>query len=190
MIDNNKIENAWWVIFNAIGENAEREGLKYTPTRIAKMYQELFRGYQPELEPVITTFENGSDGIFYDEMILDSGSFTSFCEHHALPFFGTYHFAYMPNKKIIGLSKVARVVDYYSARFQIQERLTKDIVDALEDACEPKGIALILDARHLCKEIRGVKKNGGSMLTSEMRGLFRDKVETKNEFLALIQTLK
>lgn len=187
-MNNQKIEEAWQTIFEEIGENPNREGLLDTPKRIAKMYQELFRGYVGIEKPNITIFENGKDGIIYDQMIFDSGTFTSFCEHHALPFFGTYYFAYMPDKKILGLSKVARVVDYSAARFQIQERLVKDIVDELWNACEPKGMALVMKARHMCKEIRGVKKVGGEMITTELRGVFREKIDVRNEFYNLIKT--
>lgn len=170
-----------------IGENPDREGLQETPKRVAKMYSEIFKGYDKEEKPHITAFRNDSDGVKYDQMIIDSGYFYSFCEHHILPFFGEYFFAYIPDKNILGLSKVARIIDYYSARLQIQERLTKEIADEIENIVKPRGLALLLKARHLCKEIRGVKKVNGFMITSEVRGIFRDEEKVKQEFLKAIK---
>lgn len=166
-----------------IGENPNREGLIDTPKRVVKMWKEIFRGYDETQKPNITVFENGKDGITYDQMIVDKGYFFSHCEHHLVPFFGEYYFAYIPDKKIIGLSKVARIVDFYSAKLQIQERLVKEIVDAIQKEVEPLGIALVMKARHLCKEMRGVKKINGEMITSELRGVFIDKPATREEFL-------
>ncbi len=169
-----------------IGENPQRKGLKDTPNRVAKMYREIFKG-NFETPPKITTFPNGQDGVNYDEMICDKGYFFSHCEHHIVPFFGDYYFAYIPDKKILGISKVARVVDHFSAKLQIQERLVKEIVDYIEKEIQPKGIALIMKARHLCKEMRGVKKIKGEMTTSELRGVFRTKPEVRAEFLKLME---
>jgi GTP cyclohydrolase I len=179
-------ENAIRYLLIKIGEDPDREGLKGTPTRIVKSWKELFKGYDPKKKPKITTFNNGKDGIVYDEMVIDSGEFTSFCEHHCLPFRGKYWFAYIPDKKILGLSKIARVVDYYSSRLQIQERLVKNIVDEIENACQPKGIALVMKAEHMCKSIRGIKVKG-EMISSEVRGLFRTKPEVRAEFMQLIR---
>ena len=186
-----------------IGENPLREGLIDTPRRVLKMYKEIFRGYNKDLKPEVTVFKNGSDGIVYDEMIIDTGSFYSQCEHHMVPFFGNYWFAYVPNQKgnILGLSKVARIVDYYAAKLQIQERLTKDIVDSLWQALtvtnnleqgmieivEPMGMALVIKAEHLCKTMRGCKKKG-QMTTSVMKGVFKDKIEARSEFLSFINS--
>lgn len=170
-----------------IGDNPERNGLKDTPQRVVKMWSEVFRGYNKKNKPVVTTFENNSDGIMYDQMIVDSGYFFSYCEHHMVPFFGKYYFAYIPDKKIIGLSKVARMVDYFSARLQIQERLVKDVVDELEKILQPKGIALVIQARHLCKEMRGVIKYNGEMTTSDLRGAFRKNESTRMEFMNYIR---
>jgi len=189
-------------ILEHIGENPLREGLIDTPKRVLKMYEEIFRGYKKEKEPKVTVFENGKDGIVYDEMILDTGNFYSNCEHHMLPFFGQYWFAYIPNPQgnILGLSKVARVIDYYAAKLQIQERLTKEIVDALWTALtvekankdyiqviEPIGMALVMKGEHLCKTMRGCKKKG-EMTTSVMRGAFKDKPATRSEFLSFINS--
>jgi len=173
-------------IFEFIGEDPKREGLIGTPGRVERMYKEKFRGYDDLKKPNITVFNNKRDGISYDQMICDKGSFFSMCEHHMMPFLGNYYFAYIPDKKLLGLSKVARVVDHFAAKLQIQERLVKEIVDELEKACKPRGIALVMKARHLCKEMRGVKKVGGEMLTSDLRGCFKNEHETRNEFLNFV----
>lgn len=167
-----------------IGDNCEREGVIDTPTRVTKMWKEIFKGYNLDNKPKVTVFNNGKDGIIYNEMITDSGEFYSMCEHHMLPFFGKYYFAYIPNKKILGLSKVARIVDFYASKLQVQERLTIEIVNELESALKPKGIALIMEAEHMCKSMRGVKKKG-TMLTSELRGVFKKHSIARNEFLML-----
>lgn len=174
-------------ILYLIGDNPRREGLLDTPKRVAKMYKEVFKGYDKDEKPSITVFDNGHDGIKVDEMIIDTGYFYSHCEHHIVPFFGNYYFAYIPNKKIVGISKIARLVDYYSAKLQVQERLTKEIVDEIERLLKPKGIALIMKARHLCKEMRGVKKYNSEMTTSEMRGVFNKHSKTRQEFLSLVK---
>lgn len=174
-------------ILQLIGDNSEREGLIDTPTRVEKMFREVFRGYNENEKPRITVFENGHDGISVDEMIIDTGYFYSHCEHHMVPFFGDYFFAYIPDRKIVGISKIARLVDYHSAKLQVQERLTKEIADEVEKLLEPKGVALIMRARHLCKEMRGVKKYNSEMITSEMRGVFRDDDKARQELLSIIK---
>lgn len=171
-------------IFTHIGEDPERDGLKDTPRRVVKMWKEIYRGYDESQKPKITVFDNHTDGISYDQMITDSGYFYSQCEHHMAPFFGRYFFAYIPNDRVLGLSKVARVVDHYAAKLQVQERLVKEVVDELEDALgSPIAIGLILEGRHLCKEMRGVKKVNGQMITSDLRGAFRVEPETRAEFM-------
>ena len=182
---NKNIETSIKNMISFIGDDSNREGLQGTPQRIIKMWKEIFKGYDLKQKPEITIFSNGNDGISYDEMIFDTGNFYSICEHHWMPFFGQYYFAYIPDKTIIGLSKVARLVDYYSAKLQIQERLVKEICDEIESKCKPVGIALIMKAEHLCKTMRGVKKQG-YMKTSDLRGIFR-KPEVRQEFLNLIQ---
>lgn len=175
-----------------IGEDNQREGLVGTPNRIARMFKEIFRGYDPEQKPKITTFENGKDGIVYDNMVIDEGDFYSMCEHHMMPFFGRYWFAYIPNPKgkILGISKIGRVVDYCSAKLQIQERLVHEIVDMLSDALgsenPPLGIALVMEGEHLCKTMRGAKKKG-VMKSSYLTGLFKTDAQLRSEFLNLIQ---
>jgi len=184
-------------LLKEIGENPERSGLLETPKRVANMYKELFRGYDSKKKPKITTFMNGEDGLTYDQMIIDEGGFYSHCEHHMVPFFGQYWFAYIPNPrgKIMGLSKVARIVDYYAARLQIQERLVQEVVEELWDALsirnddfpaiEPLGMALVLKGKHLCKSMRGAKKEGW-MTTIDLRGAMRDDNNARLEFLKFV----
>ena len=174
-----------------IGENPDREGLKGTPERIVRMWKEIYRGYDLTQKPKITVFKNGNDGLVYDNMVIDSGSFNSKCEHHARTFCGKYWFAYIPNPKgkILGISKIGRVVDYCSAKLQIQERLVHDIVqmikEALNDENPPLGIALVMKAHHGCKEFRGVKKKG-VMTSSFLDGAFRNDSQIRAEFMQLV----
>lgn len=168
------------------GDNPNREGLKETPDRVVRMYSELFRGYHGESKPQITVFPNNQDGVHYDQMIVDTGYFYSHCEHHMVPFFGSYYFAYIPKDHLLGLSKVGRVVGYHAARLQVQERLTKEVIDDLQQAVNPLGIGLVLKGRHLCKEMRGVKMVNGEMTTSDLRGALREKVEAREEFMRFI----
>jgi len=172
-----------------IGENPDRPGLIDTPKRVIKMWKEIFRGYDPEQKPKVAIFKNGMDGLVYDQMIIDEGNFYSHCEHHMVPFFGNYHFAYIPDKagNIIGLSKVARIVDYHAAKLQIQERLVHDIIENIwEELCKdvvcPIGMGLLMTGEHLCKTMRGVKKKG-KMTTIKLKGAFYDNPAVKSEFL-------
>ena len=182
-----KIEQLWTEMLHEIGEDVNRIGLQDTPKRIAKMYTEIFRGYDKKQCPKIAIFPNNEDGVECKGMVCDQGYFFSQCEHHGVPFFGEYFFTYVPDKKIMGLSKVARIVDFFSAKLQIQERLTSDIVNYIEKEVQPKGICLIIRARHLCKESRGVRKIKGKMTTSEVRGIFeKNKDGIKDEFLSLM----
>ena len=172
-----------------IGENPDREGLRDTPDRMLRMFVEMFRGYDPAQKPVITTFQNGADGIVYDNMVVDNGTFYSVCEHHCRTFFGEYWFAYIPNKngRILGLSKIGRVIDYCAARLQVQERLTHDVVEMLTEALgtenPPRGMALMMKARHMCKESRGVKKPG-VMTSTYLTGIFKADPRARTEFLS------
>jgi len=193
IMNQKRIEKLWRELLIEIGENPNREGLKDTPQRIAKMYKEIFRGYDESQKPKVTCFNNGADGLVYNEMIIDEGNYYSQCEHHCVSFFGKYYFAYIPSTKgkILGLSKVARVVDYFSAKLQIQERLVRDIVEYIwnelsKDSNPPMGMALIMEGEHLCKTMRGVKKKG-LMKCSYMKGNFKDNIETREEFLNLIK---
>lgn len=172
-----------------IGEDPNRPGLIGTPDRVVRMWKEIFRGYDPKKKPGITTFRNDFDGLVYDQMIIDSGKFYSYCEHHMVPFFGKYWFGYIPSfdGAIVGLSKVARLVDYHSARLQIQERLVYDIVEDIwnilsKDNPPPLGMGLVMEAEHLCKTMRGVKKKG-KMTTIKLKGAFLDNANVKSEFL-------
>lgn len=167
-----------------LGENVSREGLKDTPGRVARMYKESFYGYKSNKKPKIIVFSNEQRD--HEQIIVEKGSFYSFCEHHIMPFFGEYYFAYIPDKKIVGLSKISRVVDYYASKLQVQERLTMEISNEMERALKPKGLAIIMSARHLCKEMRGVRKNKDEMITSEFRGIFENDSEKKSELLGLV----
>lgn len=179
-------------ILELIGEDPNRIGVRETPTRVVKMWKEIFRGYDTKKRPNIAVFPNGQDGLTYDQMIFDQGDFYSHCEHHMVPFFGQYYFAYIPDKKsnIIGLSKVARLVDYHAAKLQIQERLVHDIVDDIWNllstgAERPIGMGLVMIGEHLCKTMRGAKKKG-KMTTIKLKGAFFDNPAVKNEFLQRI----
>lgn len=176
------------MLFN-IGEDPNREGLIGTPDRVVRMWKEIYRGYDPAQKPKMAIFKNGTDGVAYDQMVTDTGTFHSQCEHHMVPFFGTYWFGYIPDKEgnIIGLSKVARVVDYYSAKLQIQERLVQEIVECLweelsKGAVRPLGMGLVMEGEHLCKTMRGAKKQG-KMTTTKLKGAFYDNAIVRQEFL-------
>jgi len=168
-----------------LGEDPERQGLERTPLRVAKAMDYLTSGYTMSLDEIVNNavFENDAD-----EMVLVKDiEFYSLCEHHMLPFFGKAHVAYMPNRKIIGLSKIARIVDLYSRRFQVQERLTNQIADAIEQVLVPHGVAVVMEASHFCMMMRGVQKQGSSMITSAMRGGFRSNASSRAEFMDLIR---
>jgi GTP cyclohydrolase I len=174
-------------ILQIIGEDVTRIGLRDTPARVVKSWKELFRGYKTAHKPLVTVFPNGEDGLVYDQIITDEGSFYSQCEHHMIPFFGKYWFGYIPSKdgNILGLSKVARVVDYYSAKLQVQERLGQEILQHIGEALgKTEGMILVLRGQHLCKCMRGVRKEGW-MTTSVIQGLFKDST-TKSEFMSMI----
>jgi len=168
----------------AVGEDPERDGLKDTPLRVAKMFRETLKGYCDDEKPSITVFENNED---YNEMIMDEGYFYSYCDHHMIPFFGKVFIAYIPDKKIVGISKLARIVDHFAARFQVQERLTQQIASFLNKELNPKGVAVLMHARHLCREMRGIKKHNALMTTTELLGAFKDDARTRTEFMGLVQ---
>jgi GTP cyclohydrolase IA len=182
-MDQEKVEKLVSEILKEIGEDPEREGLKETPKRVAKSFNKLFGGYNMDPQETLTTF----DGENYDEMIICKDiDFYSNCEHHIQPFFGTVSIGYIPNKKIIGLSKLPRLVEVYSRRLQNQERLTMQIAEALDNLLAPKGVAVVIKAKHLCTMARGVEKQNSTMVTSSCRGLFKKKQKTRSEFLKLI----
>ena len=171
-------------IIALVGEDPEREGLKKTPERYEKALKFLTSGYHQNVDHLL----NGATfSVCYDEMVVVKDiEFFSLCEHHLLPFFGKAHVAYLPNKKVIGLSKVARLVNMYARRLQIQERLTNQIARALEEKMAPQGVGVIIEARHLCMQMRGVEKQHGQAVTSAMLGAFRENKQTRDEFLALV----
>lgn len=180
-IDGEKIESAIRHMLEAFGENPEREGLKHTPARVARMYVELLSGYRVDPVKMI----NGAlFNITYDEMVLVRDiEFYSLCEHHMLPFMGRVHVAYIPDGKVLGLSKIPRIVDMFARRLQVQERMTRQIADFIRDLLKPQGVAVVVEGLHLCSMMRGVKKHDARMTTSAMHGAFRANLATRQEFL-------
>ncbi|MDD5094011.1 MAG: GTP cyclohydrolase I FolE [Dehalococcoidia bacterium] len=183
MIDQDKIQAAMLSIIEALGEDPEREGLKGTPKRIAQMYADIFSGmYQDPEEHLKVGFEEG-----HDEMVIAKDiPFYSMCEHHFLPFHGVAHIGYIPRGRVVGASKLSRVVEVFAQRPQMQERLTSQIADTMVNVLEPMGVAVIMEAEHLCMTMRGIKKPGSKIVTSAMRGIFRQRAATRAEFLTLI----
>ena len=171
-------------ILKDIGEDPEREGLKDTPERVTRMYRELTWGYGASPHDII----NGAlFNIDFDEMVVVKDiEFYSLCEHHMLPFFGKCNVAYIPNGKIVGLSKIPRIVDVFSRRLQVQERMTTQIADFLEEVLDPLGVAVVAEAQHLCMAMRGIMKAEATMLTSSMRGAFKKDKRTRGEFLSFL----
>src|SRR5579862_1828395 len=172
----------------ALGEDPDREGLQRTPERFEKALRFLTSGYKQDPEKLL----NGAMfSVCYDEMVVVKDiEFYSLCEHHMLPFFGRCHVAYIPNKKVVGLSKVARLVNMYARRLQIQERLTSQIAQTISDQLNPQGVGVIVEARHLCMLMRGVEKQRSEAVTSAMLGVFRDNKQTRDEFLSLVRNGK
>ena len=171
-----------------IGEDPQREGIINTPERVAKAWQFLAKGYNQDLDSLINNAVFRED---YDEMVtIKAIDFFSLCEHHLLPFFGKAYVAYIPDGKIIGLSKVPRIVDMFSRRLQVQERMTQQIAETLNDALSPKGVAVVLEGEHMCMQMRGVEKQNSYATTSFMTGLFRKDSKTRDEFLKIIAMRK
>ncbi|TET18065.1 MAG: GTP cyclohydrolase I FolE [Dehalococcoidia bacterium] len=186
MIDEAKIKVAVASIIKAIGEDPKREGLVGTPARVAEMYAELFAGLDTNpKEELKVGFEEGHR----EMVILRDIPFYSMCEHHLLPFYGVAHIGYIPNAKgcVVGASKLARVVEIIAMRPQLQERMTTQIADTIVDGIKPDGVAVIIQAEHLCMIMRGIKKPGSAIVTSALRGTFRSRVETRTEFFSLLQ---
>jgi len=183
-MDKKKIKKAVKMILEAIGEDLSREGLRDTPERVADMYEEIFAGMKQKPADVIKIFHAEE----HDEMIiLKDIPFYSVCEHHMMPFFGNAHIAYVPKgNKLLGLSKLARMVDMFARRLQLQERMTSQIADTIMKAIDPLGVLVIAEAEHLCTTMRGVKKPGSLMMTSAIRGIFRKNESTRKEALSLI----
>lgn len=180
-IDFKSLEEAVFKTILAVGEDPNREGLVKTPTRVARMYAELFAGYHTDTEALVN---NAIFNVQYDEMVLVRDiEFYSLCEHHMLPFIGRAHVAYITDGKVLGLSKIPRIVDMYARRLQVQERMTRQIADFLRDLLHPQGVAVVIEAMHLCSMMRGVKKHNARMTTSAMHGAFRANLATRQEFL-------
>jgi len=186
MVNQDKIKRAMTSIIEAIGEDPHRESIRDTPRRVAEMYAELFSGLDVDPRTELTVdFEEG-----YEEMvILRDIPFHSMCEHHLLPFYGVAHVGYIPSPggRVAGVSKLARVVEICARRPQLQERMTRQIADAIFEALQPDGVGVVIQAEHLCMIMRGIKKPGTTVITSSVRGTFRSKVATRSEFLSLIQ---
>ncbi|HNK64055.1 MAG TPA: GTP cyclohydrolase I FolE [Anaerolineales bacterium] len=180
-IDTIVIEESVRAMLKAFGENPDREGLVNTPKRVARMYPELLNGYRTDEEKLV----NGAIfNVTYDDMVIVRDiEYFSLCEHHMLPFMGRAHVAYIPNGQVIGLSKIPRIVDMYARRLQVQERMTRQIADFINDLLHPQGVAVVVEGLHLCAMMRGVKKHDARMTTSSMLGTFRKSINTRQEFL-------
>ncbi len=182
--NNKKIAKLIEKLLQELGEDPTREGLLKTPTRVAKSWLYFSRGYNLDLDDVV------NNAIFHeaskDMVVVRDVEFFSHCEHHLLPFFGKAHVGYIPNGKVIGLSKIPRIIDMYARRLQVQERLTHQIADAIKDVLKPNGVAVVMEGRHMCMQMRGVEKQNSLATTSTMLGRFRESVRTRNEFMYLI----
>lgn len=182
-VDKRKIEKAIRDILKAIGEDPEREGLRETPARVARMYAEIFsHGEHDPREALRATFKEDH----HEVVLVKDIPFYSMCEHHLMPFFGRAHVAYIPKGKIVGISKLARVVEAFARRPQVQERLTSQVADLVNEMLRPNGVAVVIEAIHTCMTMRGVKKSGSSVITSAMRGDFRKRITTRTEIMSLI----
>jgi GTP cyclohydrolase I len=183
-VNQDKVKDLVKTLLTEIGEDTKREGLLSTPARVAKAYEFLTKGYQQDIGEVL------NKAIFnerYDEMVLVKNiDFYSMCEHHLLPFYGKVHVAYIPNGKIVGLSKIPRIVEVFARRLQVQERMTQQIADTIEKYLQPNGVAVVSEAYHMCMMMRGVEKQNSSATTSAMHGVFQDDARTRMEFLDLI----
>jgi len=181
-----KFENAVRDMLEAIGEDVNREGLEKTPSRVRKAYEFMCSGYKQDPKEIIqkALFTSTNE----EMVVLKDIEFYSQCEHHMLPIIGKAHIAYIPNGKVVGLSKIPRVVDVFARRLQIQEQMTEQIADALNEYLQPKGVAVVLDARHMCMEMRGVEKICSTTVTSALRGIFKKEKKTKDEFLSIISS--
>jgi len=183
--DLDQISRAYRQLLESVGEDADREGLRRTPDRAARAFEFLTQGYRQDLDEII------NDAVFESEaseiILVKDIELYSMCEHHLLPFIGRAHVAYIPNGKVIGLSKVARIVDVYARRLQIQENLTTQIAESLMNCLEPSGVAVVVEAKHLCMMMRGVEKQNSVMKTSCLLGTFKDDARTRSEFLSLLK---
>jgi GTP cyclohydrolase IA len=180
-VDHKAVEQAVSLIIKAVGEDPQREGLQHTPERVARMYDELLDGYRTD---PIELLNNALFEVDYSDMVLVRDiEFYSLCEHHLLPFIGRAHIAYIPSHRVIGLSKIPRIVDMFARRLQLQERMTRQIAEFIDALLQPMGVAVVLEGLHLCVTMRGVKKHDARMTTSTMLGAFRSNLATREEFL-------
>lgn len=180
------METHFRALLEAVGEDSEREGLVKTPRRAAEAFRFFTKGYQQDIQKVLN---NAVFEVDYDDMVIVKDiEFYSLCEHHLVPFYGKCHVGYLPAGKIVGVSKVARLVEMFSRRLQVQERLTHEIAHALNEAIQPRGVAVVMQARHLCMMMRGVEKQGSQMVTSAVLGAFRERDRTREEFMSLLRT--
>lgn len=183
--DRGDAENAVRTLIRWAGDDPDREGLLDTPARVVRAYEEFFAGYLEDPVQLLSRTFGEVDG--YDEMVVMTDiRFESHCEHHMVPIIGKAHVAYLPGRRVVGISKLARLVDLYAKRLQIQERMTVQIADTLNDVLQPKGVAVVIEGSHQCMTTRGVHKPGSAMVTSRMLGAFRDDASTRREFLAMI----
>ena len=187
-IDKERLEKITKELLEIIGEDTNREGLLKTPKRVAKSWEFLSQGYNQNLDEIV------NEAIFNesakDMVIVKDIEFYSLCEHHLIPFYGKAHVGYIPDGKIIGLSKIPRIIDFYARRLQVQERLTNQIATCIQDLLNPKGVAVIMEGRHFCMLMRGVQKQNSIASTSSMLGTFKEKSSTRNEFLKLVEVNK
>ena len=183
-MDQEKIKQAVSLLLEAIGEDKEREGLKDTPDRIARMYEEIFEGYDKDPKEILSKVFTADNS----EMVIEKDiTFYSMCEHHMMPFYGKAHIAYIPGEKVVGISKLARTVEVFARRLQIQERMTGQIADAIMESLGAKGAMVVLEAEHMCMTMRGVKKPGSKTVTVASRGAFSDSEELRNRFFSLMR---
>jgi len=180
------MENAVVEILKGIGENTERQGLEKTPHRVAKMYKTVTEGYGKNAKDIIN---NAIFDVEYDEMVVVANiEYYSLCEHHMLPFYGMVHVGYIPDGKVLGLSKITRIVEMFARRLQVQENMTREIADTIQKCLKPKGVGVVIEGKHLCMMMRGVQKGQAKMITSTLLGEFRDDNKTRKEFLSLISS--
>lgn len=176
-----QIAEAVQVILDTLGDRVDAQGTRETPARVARMYDELLSGYSVDVESILN---NALFDVEYDEMVVVRDiDFYSLCEHHLLPFYGRAHVGYLPDKKVIGLSKIPRIVEMFARRLQVQERMTQEIAQTLDDAVTARGVGVVIEARHLCAAMRGVRKPNAIMTTSAVRGLFKSNDSTRQEFM-------
>ena len=183
-MENDKIENLTKQLIEEIGEDPSREGLLKTPSRVSKAWSFFSAGYNQDLDKIINNAVFNEDAT--DMVVVRDVEFFSLCEHHLIPFFGRAHVAYLPNGKVIGLSKIPRIIDMFSRRLQVQERLTRQIAETVKEILDPIGVAVIMEGQHMCMQMRGVEKQNSLTTTSSMLGKFRESDRTRSEFLSII----